>query len=145
MAQSSRPLKTRFITDHALDFLEQAPSDRPFFLNVGYIATHSPYANQEPELTALYDVADLFLCASEHEGFCVPLVEAFHKRVPVIAYAATAVPATSDRATPAVRAATAGLRRHQRPMRSSRPTGRARIGTPSSQRCRSAVRSPAEP
>ena len=37
------------------------------------------------ELTALYDVADLFLCASEHEGFCVPLVEAFYKRVPVLA------------------------------------------------------------
>jgi len=48
------------------------------------------------ELTALYDVADLFLCASEHEGFCVPLIEAFHKRVPVMAYAATAVPATMD-------------------------------------------------
>jgi L-malate glycosyltransferase len=48
------------------------------------------------ELTALYDVADLFLCASEHEGFCVPLVEAFYKRVPVLAYAATAVPATMD-------------------------------------------------
>ena len=48
------------------------------------------------ELSALYDVADLFLCASEHEGFCVPLVEAFHKRVPVLAYAATAVPATMD-------------------------------------------------
>ena len=48
------------------------------------------------ELTALYDVADLFLCASEHEGFCVPLIEAFHKQVPVLAYAATAVPATLD-------------------------------------------------
>jgi glycosyltransferase involved in cell wall biosynthesis len=48
------------------------------------------------ELTALYDVADLFLCASEHEGFCVPIIEAFHKRVPVLAYAATAVPATMD-------------------------------------------------
>ena len=48
------------------------------------------------ELSALYDVADLFLCASEHEGFCVPIVEAFHKRVPVLAYAATAVPATMD-------------------------------------------------
>lgn len=48
------------------------------------------------ELTALYDVADLFLCASEHEGFCVPLIEAFHKRVPVMALAATAVPATMD-------------------------------------------------
>jgi glycosyltransferase involved in cell wall biosynthesis len=48
------------------------------------------------ELTALYDVADLFLCASEHEGFCVPIVESFYKRVPVLAYAATAVPATMD-------------------------------------------------
>ena len=48
------------------------------------------------ELTALYDVADLFLSASEHEGFCVPLVEAFYKRIPVIAYATTAVPATMD-------------------------------------------------
>jgi L-malate glycosyltransferase len=48
------------------------------------------------ELSALYDVADLFLCASEHEGFCVPLIEAFHKQVPVMAYAATAVPATMD-------------------------------------------------
>ena len=48
------------------------------------------------ELSSLYDVADVFLCASEHEGFCVPLVEAFHKRVPVLAYAATAVPATMD-------------------------------------------------
>jgi L-malate glycosyltransferase len=48
------------------------------------------------QLSALYDVADLFLCASEHEGFCVPIVEAFHKRVPVLAYRATAVPATMD-------------------------------------------------
>ena len=48
------------------------------------------------QLSAMYDVADLFLCASEHEGFCVPLIEAFYKRVPVLAYAATAVPATMD-------------------------------------------------
>ena len=48
------------------------------------------------ELSAFYDVADLFLCASEHEGFCVPLMEAFHKRVPVLAYAAAAVPSTMD-------------------------------------------------
>jgi glycosyltransferase involved in cell wall biosynthesis len=48
------------------------------------------------ELTACYDVADLFLCASEHEGFCVPLIEGFVKGVPVLAYAAAAVPATMD-------------------------------------------------
>lgn len=48
------------------------------------------------ELTAFYDIADVFLCASEHEGFCVPLIEAFYKQVPVVARAATAVPATMD-------------------------------------------------
>ena len=48
------------------------------------------------ELAAFYEIADLFLCASEHEGFCVPLVEAFYKQIPVLAYAATAVPATMD-------------------------------------------------
>lgn len=48
------------------------------------------------ELSAWYQVADVFLCASEHEGFCVPLIEAFHMRVPVVAYAATAVPSTMD-------------------------------------------------
>jgi len=41
-------------------------------------------------------VADVFLCASEHEGFCVPLIEAFYKRIPVLALARTAVPATMD-------------------------------------------------
>ena len=50
----------------------------------------------DEELVAFYDVADLFLCASEHEGFCVPIVEAFYKEVPVVAYAATAVPSTMD-------------------------------------------------
>src|SRR3954471_16228701 len=50
----------------------------------------------DQELVAFYEVADLFLCASEHEGFCVPLVEAFYKQVPVVAYAATAVPSTMD-------------------------------------------------
>ncbi|MCY3917899.1 MAG: sulfatase-like hydrolase/transferase [Chloroflexi bacterium] len=39
--------KSAFITDHAIEFLETAPADRPFFLNIGYIATHSPYRQQE--------------------------------------------------------------------------------------------------
>jgi len=48
------------------------------------------------ELAGCYEIADVFLCASEHEGFCVPLVEAFHVGVPVVAFAAAAVPATLD-------------------------------------------------
>ena len=50
----------------------------------------------DEELVAFYEIADLFLCASEHEGFCVPIVEAFYTQVPVLAYAATAVPSTMD-------------------------------------------------
>jgi L-malate glycosyltransferase len=48
------------------------------------------------ELTAYYELADVFVCASEHEGFCVPLIEAFHMGVPVIAFSASAVPSTLD-------------------------------------------------
>jgi glycosyltransferase involved in cell wall biosynthesis len=61
-------------------------------------APHVHFIGQvsDEELVAFYEVADLFLCASEHEGFCVPLVEAFYKKVPVLAYAATAVPSTMD-------------------------------------------------
>jgi len=57
-----------------------------------YFAGHVP----NEELAAYYGLADVFLCASEHEGFCVPIVEAFHMGVPVLAYAAAAVPATMD-------------------------------------------------
>jgi L-malate glycosyltransferase len=32
-----------------------------------------------------YHAAHVFLCLSEHEGFCIPLLESFHFRVPVIA------------------------------------------------------------
>lgn len=49
--------KSRIIADHALQFLDGAPSKQPWFLQVGFIATHSPYDNQEPELVALYDTA----------------------------------------------------------------------------------------
>jgi L-malate glycosyltransferase len=42
-------------------------------------------------LAAHYARADAFLCLSEHEGFCIPLLEAFHSRVPVVARAAGAV------------------------------------------------------
>lgn len=46
------------------------------------------------EILAIYKTADVFLCMSEHEGFCVPLVEAMTFDVPVIAYDACAVPET---------------------------------------------------
>ncbi len=55
---------------------------------------HFAGAVTQPQLNAFYRCADLFLCMSEHEGFCIPLLESFYCDVPVLAYAAGAVPET---------------------------------------------------
>jgi glycosyltransferase involved in cell wall biosynthesis len=47
-----------------------------------------------PELLAHYRAASVFVCLSEHEGFCVPVLEAMHFGVPVVARATTALPET---------------------------------------------------
>jgi glycosyltransferase involved in cell wall biosynthesis len=53
-----------------------------------------PGAVPETELAAYYRNAHAYVSLSEHEGFCVPLVEAMAMDVPVLAYAAAAVPET---------------------------------------------------
>ncbi len=50
----------------------------------------------QEELRAWYKVADVFLCMSEHEGFCIPLIEAMGQEVPVLAFDAGAVADTLD-------------------------------------------------
>ncbi|WP_061218837.1 glycosyltransferase family 4 protein [Leptospira weilii] len=46
------------------------------------------------ELKNLYQEADAFVSMSEHEGFCVPLIEAMIHRIPILAYSGGAVPET---------------------------------------------------
>lgn len=48
----------------------------------------------DTELLAYWAVADVFVCLSEHEGFCVPLLEAMELGVPIVAYGSSAVPET---------------------------------------------------
>lgn len=48
----------------------------------------------DEDLAAFYRWADAYVSLSEHEGFCVPLVEAMAADVPIVAYAAGAVPET---------------------------------------------------
>lgn len=47
-----------------------------------------------PEILSYYHLADMFLCMSEHEGFCIPLIEAMHFEIPIVAYASTGVVGT---------------------------------------------------
>ena len=46
------------------------------------------------ELEAYFRAADVFVMASDHEGFCVPLGEAMGHGVPIVAYGVAAVPET---------------------------------------------------
>jgi glycosyltransferase involved in cell wall biosynthesis len=48
------------------------------------------------ELLAFYRAADIYLSMSEHEGFGVPILEAFYNRIPVIGFAAGAVEETMN-------------------------------------------------
>lgn len=48
----------------------------------------------DAELAAYYRASSVYISLSEHEGFCVPLVEAMAMDVPVLAYSAAAVPDT---------------------------------------------------
>ncbi len=43
------------------------------------------------QMRSFYHAADVFLCVSEHEGFCVPLVEAMYFRTPIVAWTSSAV------------------------------------------------------
>jgi glycosyltransferase involved in cell wall biosynthesis len=75
-------------------------------LNDGYLAALRELAERaggvriesslsQGQLADRYASAAAFLCLSEHEGFCVPLLEAFAADVPVIARPAGGVPETA--------------------------------------------------
>lgn len=59
---------------------------KPYVTFTGYVDV--------AKVVAYYRSASVFVCLSEHEGFCVPLVEAMFFDVPIVAKAVTAVPGT---------------------------------------------------
>ena len=79
-------------SEHTLKYVEQLKnlvSD----LGLSKDVVFSGHVSQEA-LNSYYNNADVFLCMSEHEGFCVPLLEAMRYGVPIIAYESSAVPET---------------------------------------------------
>ena len=68
----------------ALMLRYEMPADRFWF--VGSVP--------DDELAVYYRTARAYVSMSEHEGFCVPLVEAMAADLPILAYGAAAVPET---------------------------------------------------
>ena len=59
-------------------------------LSPGHVTIESGLTAEQ--LAGRWRSANAFLCLSEHEGFCIPLLEAFHFGVPVIARPVGGVP-----------------------------------------------------
>jgi glycosyltransferase involved in cell wall biosynthesis len=49
---------------------------------------------QDAELEAYWQASDIYVCASDHEGFCAPLIEAMAHDLPVVAFGSSAIPDT---------------------------------------------------
>ena len=94
----------RAMTDVRLVLAGSAPPGDPYAEHVrGCIRNHGLEDSvivtghcALPDLHAFYRCADLFWSFSEHEGFCVPLIEAMWFDVPVVALASSAVPETLE-------------------------------------------------
>jgi glycosyltransferase involved in cell wall biosynthesis len=48
----------------------------------------------DSEVRAFYEHSSAYLCMSEHEGFCLPVIEAMHFGLPVVAFDSSAVTET---------------------------------------------------
>jgi L-malate glycosyltransferase len=60
------------------------------YLGIGdHVEFVGPLADDE--VRSMYEASDVYVCMSEHEGFCLPLIEAMHFELPVIAFDAGAV------------------------------------------------------
>jgi L-malate glycosyltransferase len=57
-----------------------------------FFTGHIPFA----ELLSVYRAGDVFLSMSEHEGFCLPLIESSYFRLPIVAFDTGAVEETLD-------------------------------------------------
>jgi glycosyltransferase involved in cell wall biosynthesis len=69
---------------------------RELVTDLGVPGVHFAGHVTDAQLMAYYRVGHLYLCQSEHEGFCVPLVESMHFGLPIVAHASTGVPGTLD-------------------------------------------------
>jgi glycosyltransferase involved in cell wall biosynthesis len=115
-------------------------------LNAGYLTALRALADRvggvvfehslsPAQLAQRYASASAFLCLSEHEGFCIPLLEAFAAGVPVVARPAGGLPETAGDAAllvpdrdPAVVAELLALAIADAPLRAELVSrGRARV------------------
>jgi glycosyltransferase involved in cell wall biosynthesis len=92
---------------HALDesiklILTGYPDKEGYFVYLNYLVEKwnlsesviFTKAVDQSQLLSIYQSSSLFISMSEHEGFCVPLLEAMWQNIPILAFKSTAVTET---------------------------------------------------
>ena len=69
---------------------------RAFIAQLGWLQDRFVFTGPVPdaELAAYYRASSVYISMSDHEGFCVPLIEAMAADLPILVYASSAVPDT---------------------------------------------------
>ena len=88
--------------DARLILVGKPESEDPYVIHLRDLITHLgltdsvllPGSIADPQLAAYYRSAHLYWSMSEHEGFCVPLIESMWFDVPIVAFKSSAVPET---------------------------------------------------
>ena len=83
--QNSRLILAGNGSQKYIDYLENLISE--LSVDDVVLTRQIPFA----DLLAYYKTADFFVCMSEHEGYGMPLIEAMHFNIPVIAYNSSAI------------------------------------------------------
>jgi glycosyltransferase involved in cell wall biosynthesis len=94
IAQTYQGLRgtTLMVGHHRLERYARAVRTQARELNLERVHLTGPVS--DGQLAAMYRAADAFISTSEHEGFCLPVVEAMTFDVPVLARGCAAVPET---------------------------------------------------
>ena len=79
---------------HRIPRYSRAVRDQVRELNV--LRIHLVGYVDEADLAAMFRMASVVVSASEHEGFCLPLVEAMRFQKPILARSCAAIPETTD-------------------------------------------------
>jgi glycosyltransferase involved in cell wall biosynthesis len=88
------PLSRLFIIGNDIDMENYSDALRNLIDELNISDVYFPGHISFEDMVSYYKIANIYICMSEHEGFCLPLLESMHFGIPIIAYKSSGIPFT---------------------------------------------------